>query len=207
MAGYYDPNKDYSKAISEAKAAGKDTSKLEAERQNKIDDKYGGKEPNMWGSDKTYSQASRDDDRDTISNAISISNSKGYDSSGNYYGGSTTSNKTGTVNVKYDNGVNYAQEAINAAARGDWGAVATALAQRNAKIAASGGNDRGLSNSQLLAQLQHETRLAASASTPHEPHSVPLRLAKRLAPLVAQLVGLLLHRKQLAHAYRSFHIV
>ena len=156
MAGYYDPKKDYSKAISEAKAAGKDTSQLEAERQNKIDDKYGGKEPNMWGSDKTYSQASRDDDRDTISNAVSISNSKGYDSSGNYYGGSTTSNKTGTVNVKYDNGVNYAQEAINAAARGDWGAVATALAQRNAKIAASGGNDRGLSNSQLLAQLQQQ---------------------------------------------------
>ena len=81
MAGYYDPNKDYSKAISEAKAAGKDTSKLEAERQNKIDDKYGGKEPNMWGSDKTYSQASRDNDRDTIDNAISVSNGRGSSSS------------------------------------------------------------------------------------------------------------------------------
>ena len=79
--GYYDPNKDYSKAISEAKAAGKDTSKLEAERQNKIDDKYGGKEPNMWGSDKTYSQASRDNDRDTIDNAISVSNGRGSSSS------------------------------------------------------------------------------------------------------------------------------
>ena len=81
MAGYYDPNKDYSKAISEAKAAGKDTSKLEAERQNKIDDKYGGKEPNMWGSDKTYSHASRDNDRDTIDNAISVSNGRGSSSS------------------------------------------------------------------------------------------------------------------------------
>lgn len=81
MAGYYDPNKDYSKAISEAKAAGKDTSQLEAERQNKIDDKYGGKEPNMWGSDKTYSQASRDNDRDTIDNAISVSNGRGSSSS------------------------------------------------------------------------------------------------------------------------------
>ena len=77
MARYYDPNKDYSKAISEAKAAGKDTSRLEAERQNKIDDKYGGKEPTMYGSNKTYSQASRDNDRDTISNAISISNGRG----------------------------------------------------------------------------------------------------------------------------------
>lgn len=58
MAGYYDANKDYSKAISEAKAAGKDTTQLEMERQNKIDDKYGGKEPNMIGSDKTFSQLS-----------------------------------------------------------------------------------------------------------------------------------------------------
>lgn len=81
MAGYYDPSKDYSKAIEEAKASGKDTSQLEAERQNKIDDKYGGKEPNMWGSDKTYSQSSRDNDRDTISNAISISNGRGSSSS------------------------------------------------------------------------------------------------------------------------------
>ena len=81
MAGYYDPSKDYSKAIEEAKASGKDTSQLEAERQNKIDDKYGGKEPNMWGSDKTYSQASRDNDRDTIDNAISIGNNRGSSSS------------------------------------------------------------------------------------------------------------------------------
>lgn len=89
MAGYYDPNKDYSKAISEAKAAGKDTSQLEAERQNKIDDKYGGKEPNMYGSDKTFSQASRDNDRDTISNAITISNSRGGNSSNSGSGGSS----------------------------------------------------------------------------------------------------------------------
>ena len=89
MAGYYDPNKDYSKAISEAKAAGKDTSQLEAERQNKINDKYGGKEPTMYGSNKTYSQASRDNDRDTISNAISISNSRGGNSSNSGSGGSS----------------------------------------------------------------------------------------------------------------------
>lgn len=98
MAGYYDPNKDYSKAISEAKAAGKDTSQLEAERQNKIDDKYGGKEPNMWGSDKTYSQSSRDNDRDTIGNAISISNGRGSSSSasnGNRNTGGSSSSTSG----------------------------------------------------------------------------------------------------------------
>ena len=94
MAGYYDPNKDYSKAISEAKAAGKDTSRLEAERQNKIDDKYGGKEPTMYGSNKTYSQASRDNDRDTISNAISISNSRGGNSS-NFGSTGSTGGSTG----------------------------------------------------------------------------------------------------------------
>ena len=111
MAGYYDPNKDYSKAISEAKAAGKDTSQLEAERQNKIDDKYGGKEPNMYGSDKTFSQSSRDNDRDTIDNAISISNSRGGNSSnfgsGGSSGGSTDLVKgPGYVTGGYTMGVN-----------------------------------------------------------------------------------------------------
>ena len=110
MAGYYDPNKDYSKAISEAKAAGKDTSQLEAERQNKIDDKYGGKEPNMYGSDKTFSQASRDNDSDAISNAISISNSRGGNSS-NYGNGGSSGGSTdlvkgpGYVTGGYTNGV------------------------------------------------------------------------------------------------------
>lgn len=111
MAGYYDPNKDYSKAIIEAKAAGKDTSQLEAERQNKIEDKYGGKEPNMYGSDKTFSQASRDNDSDDISNAISISNSRGGNSSnfgsGGSSGGSTDLVKgPGYVTGGYTMGVN-----------------------------------------------------------------------------------------------------
>lgn len=111
MAGYYDPNKDYSKAISEAKAAGKDTSQLEAERQNKIKAKYGGKEPTMYGSNKTYSQAIRDNDSDTISNAISISNSRGRNSSnfgsGGRSGGSTDLVKgPGYVTGGYTMGVN-----------------------------------------------------------------------------------------------------
>ena len=39
----FDLNKDYSKAINEAKAAGQDTSQLEAQRQAKIDSSaYGG---------------------------------------------------------------------------------------------------------------------------------------------------------------------
>ena len=39
MAGYYDPNKDYSKAIEPAKSQGLDTTKLAQERANKIADK------------------------------------------------------------------------------------------------------------------------------------------------------------------------
>ena len=266
MAGYYNPKKDYSKAIEEAKAAGKDTSRLEAERQNKINDKYGGKEPTMYGSNKTYSQASRDNDRDTISNAISIRNSRGprrpasngsrntggnvrtpsngrgsrgSDSNGNrvtnlpgnaqpaqatptplapaqlpalnqygyrdmdyttaiqnatsaaersqlmqerankikYQYGGVEPNMTGsnqkfsetqagrTNNTSFDNnfaqntfsaGVNYADEAAKHAAQGDWGAVEQDLIQRQAKIDAQGGNDRGLTNQQLLQQLQQQ---------------------------------------------------
>lgn len=60
--GYYDPNKDYSKAIEAAKASGASQdviSRLEGERENKIKDKYGGKEPTMTGSNKTYSEVSK----------------------------------------------------------------------------------------------------------------------------------------------------
>ena len=195
MAGYYDPNKDYSKAISEAKAAGKDTSQLEAERQNKIDDKYGGKEPTMYGSNKTYSQASRDNDRDTISNAISIRNSRNNQSGGSSAGTSSVgavttpsttwqpgiltkgnrpdtskhpeyaglSVKQGHYTVTYndlgyavkavnDDGASanatmktthandsiYHQEAYQAAQRGDWDAVGTAIN----KIAMAEGKDQ-----------------------------------------------------------------
>lgn len=61
MAGYYDPNKDYSAAIEAAKNSGAsqaEINKLTQERQNKIDDKYGGVEPNMYNSNQTYTQAS-----------------------------------------------------------------------------------------------------------------------------------------------------
>lgn len=51
---------------------------------------------------------------------------------------------------------NYHQDAIDAAARGDWAAVAKALAARQAKINAQGGNDRGTSNAAILASLQKQ---------------------------------------------------
>ena len=58
MAGYYDKNKDYSKELQRTDLSSSERERLTQERQNKIDDKYGGKEPNMIGSDKTYSQVS-----------------------------------------------------------------------------------------------------------------------------------------------------
>ena len=56
MAGYYDKNKDYSKELQRTDLSASERDRLAKERENKIADKYGGKEPNMIGSDKTYSQ-------------------------------------------------------------------------------------------------------------------------------------------------------
>ena len=56
MAGYYDKNKDYSKELQRTDLSASERDRLTQERQNKINDKYGGREPNMIGSDKTYSQ-------------------------------------------------------------------------------------------------------------------------------------------------------
>ena len=56
MAGYYDKNKDYSKELQRTDLSASERDRLTKERENKIADKYGGKEPNMIGSDKTYNQ-------------------------------------------------------------------------------------------------------------------------------------------------------
>lgn len=56
MAGYYDKNKDYSKELQRTDLSTSERDRLTQERQNKINDRYGGREPNMIGSDKTYSQ-------------------------------------------------------------------------------------------------------------------------------------------------------
>lgn len=50
----------------------------------------------------------------------------------------------------------YASEAYLAAAKGDWGAVSQALNSRQQKIDAQGGNNRGLTNDQLLINLVKE---------------------------------------------------
>ena len=138
MAKYYDPNKDYSAAIEQAKASGASQAtinQLQQERQNKIDDKYGGKEPTMYGSNQTYSQATSSGNKGAVSNAVNLYNQ---------YSGTTKDPYAGT---------DYHQDAINAAIGGDWDAVIDALNKREEKVAAQGGDNRGKTSAQIYAEL------------------------------------------------------
>ena len=78
MAGYYDKNKDYSKELQRTDLSASERDRLTQERQNKINDRYGGKEPNMIGSDKTYSQ--------TYGGSSGSSGGSGGSSKGSYGG-------------------------------------------------------------------------------------------------------------------------
>ena len=75
--------------------------------------------------------------------------------------------RTTTSGPSYSGGASasrdYHQEAQDAAARGDWSAVTRALAARQAKIDAQGGNDRGTSNAQILQNLQNLYQSSYSA--------------------------------------------
>lgn len=103
------------------------------ERENKIKYKYGGAEPNMTGSNQKFSDS---------------------------YGGRPSRGGTSFDNNfaqnQFEVGRNYADDAIRHAAAGDWGAVERDLIQRQAKIDAQGGNNRGLTNEQLLQQLKNQ---------------------------------------------------
>lgn len=133
----YDPNLDYSAAIEAAKDRGEDTTQLEAERAAKIKYQYGGVEPNMYGSNQTYTQLS------------------GSASSGNT-GAQSAINSA--VQFNANNGSQYMGDnaiykaAYEAAAAGDWDKAA-ALANQLAYT-----NDKGLSDlsetNRYLNQLQ-----------------------------------------------------
>lgn len=91
MAGYYDKNKDYSKELQRTDLSSSERDRLTKERENKIADKYGGREPNMIGSNKTYSQT------------YGGSGNRGNSSSGSGSGGSSGGNSKGTYwGVEYD---------------------------------------------------------------------------------------------------------
>ena len=136
MAKKWEEGIDYSVEIEKAKAAGQDTTALETARAAKIADLYGGVEPTLWGSDKTYSQASKDNDGGAISTAL-----KTYNKATS--GGSTAN--------KYAN-TDYHQAAIDAAISGDWDAVVEALNNREAKVGATGEN-YGKTSAEIYAEL------------------------------------------------------
>lgn len=80
-------------------------------------------------------------------------------SSGKTFGTSTSGktqsasgNKTSSTPA-YSSDVNYHQQAIDAASRGDWSGVMSALSSRQEKINAQGGNDRGQSNQSIYQSL------------------------------------------------------
>lgn len=110
-------------------------------------DTYGGSSktqttrPSSGGSSSSGSSGSSTASR-PVSGGSSMSGSSVQ------YNGSPGSSSGGSTN--------YHQDAIDAAARGDWSAVAKALAARQAKINAQGGNDRGTSNAAILASLQKQ---------------------------------------------------
>lgn len=132
--GYRD-GVDYSRELQRTDLTSAQRSQLERERQAKIDAVYGGKEPVMTGTNQRFSS--------------------GYTSGVGYTGGSG-SGSSGTKSAAYNAGTIYNDVARSAAQRGDWAAVEQALNARQAKIDAQGGNDRGTSNAQLLAQLRQQ---------------------------------------------------
>lgn len=92
----YDPKVDYSIEIAKAAAEGKDTSALEAAREAKINDMYGGTEPPLAGSNGTT----------TFSQVFNGSGKGGsdYGSSDSYYSG----------NYSYGGGVSTPDVSLNA---------------------------------------------------------------------------------------------
>ena len=179
MAGYYDPNKDYSLAIKQAKDSGasaSEISRLQSERQNKIDAKYGGSDP-YKGSSNIMGSGS-------ISSKTSGSFSK-KDPSGGSYDRDVADAVKNTWDSVYSGGsapagVDYHQQAIDAAARGDWGSVASALNQRQQKINTQGGNDRGMSNSQILQQLREQYGSSFDALSARDQDTVRLYAGESL---------------------------
>ena len=106
MAGYYDKNKDYSKELQRTDLSASERDRLTKERENKIADKYGGREPNMIGSDKTYSQTYNNSGsrRDSSSGSSGTPYVKGP---GYGTGGYTTPGIYGAANLQPTDQANY----------------------------------------------------------------------------------------------------
>lgn len=138
-----DPNFDYSNAIRSA-ASEEEKTRLTQERQKKIDDRYNGQEPNLSGQDHTFSQelAGRKPDAgiSPVKPGVSTMGTGAQPTAADKQGGG-----------QYG-GTNYHQDAIDAAAAGDWSGVYAALAQRDQKTQSTGQN-YGRTSQDILAEL------------------------------------------------------
>ena len=149
--GYRD-NVDYSREIEKAKSTGASQAtinQLQRERQNKINDRYDGNEPNMIGSDKTYSEMSSSGssyDRRQIDNAI-ISQPGGT----LWYDGGTKS--VSNRGQSWDPNIDYSAQAEYYASIGDWDAADDALMRRGDKMQATGSTGGGKDNVRLWYEL------------------------------------------------------
>lgn len=88
--GYRD-NFDYSAALSNNNLSASERAQLTQERQNKINQKYGGVEPNMTGSNQTYTQSQQKNNSSSGSNKNGTSSSVGSAYSGASSGASGSS--------------------------------------------------------------------------------------------------------------------
>ena len=142
-----DPNFDYSNAIRSA-ASEEEKSRLTQERQNKINDRYNGQEPNLTGKDYTFSQefGKRKPDVEISPVKPGVS-TMGTGAQTDAQGTQGAQNSSGQYN-----GTNYHQDAIDAAASGDWSGVYAALAQRDQKTQSTGQN-YGRTSQDILAEL------------------------------------------------------
>ena len=106
MAGYFDKNKDYSKELMRSDLSTSERERLTQERQNKIDAVYGGKEPTLDGSNKTYSE--------TYGSGSSSSGSSGKNSGGSSSGSSSKSSSSSSkASGYYDPNKDYSSELMN----------------------------------------------------------------------------------------------
>ena len=137
-----DPNFDYSNAIRNA-ASEEEKTRLTQERQKKIDDRYNGQEPNLTGKDYTFTQEMTQRSPDVESGQANPGASTARTGAQTDAQGSQGSQYSGT---------NYHQDAIDAAAAGDWSSVYAALAQRDQKTQSTGKN-YGRTSQDILAEL------------------------------------------------------
>ena len=137
-----DPNFDYSNAIRNA-ASEEEKTRLTQERQKKIDDRYNGQEPNLTGKDYTFTQEMNQRSPDVESGQAKPGTSTA--------GTVAQTDAQGSQGSQYS-GTNYHQDAIDAAAAGDWSSVYAALAQRDQKTQSTGKN-YGRTSQDILAEL------------------------------------------------------